>query len=151
MAMNSPGQPTHLNEESVSVQTHLGILQSTIQRMADNSKSSKNWCITIVSAVLVVVADKEEADFLLIALIPTILFAALDIYYLGLEKAFRESYKSFITKLHQGQIYSSDLYAVSTSGNAVQHRIAALRSFSIWGVYLPLVVLILVTRFLVMP
>ena len=49
-----------LDETSPSIQTHLGISQGVIQRMADNSTSSKAWCITIVSAILVIVADKGK-------------------------------------------------------------------------------------------
>ena len=35
-----------LDAESDAVQTHLTILQGIIQRMADNSRSCKLWCIT---------------------------------------------------------------------------------------------------------
>jgi hypothetical protein len=147
MANNAQDLP--LNETSPSVQTHLGILQSTIQRMANNSSSSKTWCITVVSAILVVVADKEEPNFAFIALIPTLLFLALDTYYLSLEKAFRESYNSFIHRLHQGELQPSDLYSVSPKGKMSKHQLEALKSFSIWGFYLTLVVLIILTRSLV--
>tara|TARA_Y100000294_G_C8529053_1_gene326165 strand:- start:131 stop:433 length:303 start_codon:yes stop_codon:yes gene_type:complete len=92
-------QIPQLSEASPSVQTHLGILQGVIERMASNSTSSKAWCITIVSAVLVIVAGKRNPDFALIALIPTFLFLALDAYYLAMEKGFRNSYNSFVKKI----------------------------------------------------
>lgn len=87
-----------LNENSPSVQTHLGILQGVIERMAGNSTSAKAWCITLVSAILVVVADKNKPQYTLIAIIPTILFGALDIYYLALEKGFRNTYNEFVKR-----------------------------------------------------
>ena len=40
------------SETSSAVQTHLTIVQGVIQRMAENSRSCKLWCITLVSAVL---------------------------------------------------------------------------------------------------
>ena len=71
-------------EDSPGVQAHLGISQSVIQRMASNSASCKAWCITLVSAILVIVADKGNPQYALIAIIPTALFLILDSYYLAL-------------------------------------------------------------------
>ena len=48
------GRP--LNEESSAVQSHLTIMQGVINRMAENSRSCKVWCVTLVAATLVLVA-----------------------------------------------------------------------------------------------
>ena len=101
-----------IDSESPSIQTHLGILQNVIQRMASNSSACKTWCVTLVSAVLVIVADKGKPDYAWIAMLPIIVFAALDAYYLALEKAFRNSYNDFISKLHNKSLTESDLYSV---------------------------------------
>src|SRR5713101_5141714 len=122
-----------LSETSPSVQAHLGILQSVIQRMAGNSTSCKAWCITVVSAILVIVADKGKPNFAFIALVPTFLFLALDAYYLALEKAFRASYAEFVKKLHAGLATAEDLYAVTPKGSYSKHQLKALASFSVWG------------------
>ena len=98
-----PGKGEY-GENSQAVQAHLSITQSVIQRMASNSTSCKTWCITLVSAILVVVADKGKPRYALIAVIPTVLFLVLDCYYLALERMFRRSYNSFIDKLHQGEV-----------------------------------------------
>jgi hypothetical protein len=74
-----------IDSESPSIQTHLGILQNVIQRMASNSSACKTWCVTLVSAVLVIVADKGKPDYAWIAMLPIVVFAALDAYYLALE------------------------------------------------------------------
>ena len=55
-------QKQQLSEESASVQSHLQIMQGVIQRMASNSTSCKAWCITIVSAILVLIADKNKPE-----------------------------------------------------------------------------------------
>jgi len=135
-----------LDETSPSIQTHLGISQGVIQRMADNSTSSKAWCITIVSAILVIVADKGKPDFAWIAVIPTVLFAALDVYYLALEKGFRNSYNTFVKKLHRGTLSFEDLYSLVPEGDQTRLQIQALKSFAVWGFYIPLVVLIAIVR-----
>jgi hypothetical protein len=41
--------------ESPAVHSYLGILQNVIGRMAADSGSCKTWCITLVSAIIVVV------------------------------------------------------------------------------------------------
>ncbi len=135
-----------LDESSPSVQTHLGIIQGVIYRMAANSTQCKAWCITIVSAILVIIADKGNPDFAWIALLPTTLFMFLDTYYLTLEKGFRESYNSFVKSLHAGDLSAEDLYSVEPSGNTHKNRWASLLSFSIWGFYLGLIVLIVIAR-----
>jgi hypothetical protein len=139
-----------LKEESPGVQAHLNILQAVIQRMAANSSSAKAWCITLVSAILVIVADKGRPQYALIALIPTGLFLALDAYYLALERGFREAYRTFIEKLHQGRVSAADLYAVAPSGSAGKGFFSALLSFSIWPFYVTLLVMIVVAMRLVL-
>ena len=139
-----------LAETSPSVQAHLGILQSVIQRMASNSTSCKTWCITVVSAILVIVAGKGKPAFAFIALVPTFLFLALDAYYLALEKAFRASYAEFVKKLHAGEAKAEDLYAIAPQGSHSKHQIEALRSFSVWGFYGTLLILIELTRSVVL-
>lgn len=133
-------------QNSEAVQAHLEITQSVIQRMASNCASSKAWCITLVSAILVVVADKGVPQYALIAVIPTVLFLVLDSYYLALERMFRESYDSFIDKLHCGNVVASDLYAVSPHGSLFNTFFASLRSFSIWPFYLTLLAMILIVK-----
>ena len=139
-----------IDESSPSVQAHLGILQSVIQRMAANSGSSKAWCITIVSAILVIVADKSKPEFAWIAILPTFLFMCLDIYYLALEKGFRASYSIFVRKLHDGSISSEDLYSISPEGNQSMHQWKSFKSFSVWGFYIGLLVLIAITKSVVL-
>jgi hypothetical protein len=147
--MTNKQEIVKLNEFSPSVQTHLSIIQSVIQRMATNSTSSKTWCITIVSAILVIVADKGKPDYAWIALIPTTLFMALDAYYLALEKGFRQAYNAFIRKIHDGSITPEDLFSVAPEGRQSSHQIEALKSFSVWGFYLTLIILIVIAKSIV--
>jgi len=124
-----------LKENSQAVQSHLTIIQSIVQRMAANSASSKSWCITLVSAILVIVADKGNSLLALLALIPVLLFLVLDAYYLSLERGFRNAYNSFIKKLHHQDLKPEDLFVVTPQGNMLGMFFASLRSFSIWPFY----------------
>ena len=139
-----------LDHESPAVQKHLEIMQGVITRMAENSRSCKVWCVTLVSAVLVLVARTEKPDYALIALVPAVLFLILDAYYLALERAFRESYDAFVRKLHEGVLASEDLYRVAPSGSVAGHAMASLKSFSIWPFYPTLVLMIVLGWWLIL-
>lgn len=139
-------EQNEFKENSQAVQVHLEIIQSIIQRMAANSASCKTWCITLVSAILVVVADKGNPQYAFISFIPIILFFVLDTYYLSLEKMFRESYNDFIEKFHSGQITVADLFIVTPAGNLLKTFLSSLSSFSIWPFYLMLLLMVIVAK-----
>jgi hypothetical protein len=142
-------EQNEFKENSPAVQAHLNISQAVIQRMASNSASCKTYCITIVSAILVLVADKGKPEYLLVATMPTALFFTLDVYYLALERMFRNSYNLFIGKLHAGNITAVDLFAVLPSGRLWKSMPKAMISFSIWPFYLVLVITELVAKYII--
>jgi hypothetical protein len=138
------------NECSTAVQLHLNIMQSVIQRMASNSANCKAWCITLVSAILVVVADKGIARYAIFAAIPTFLFFLLDAYYLALERCFRRSYNLFVGKVHAGSVASIDFYVVRPIGSLRSEYLTAIGSFSIWLFYAALAAMILVAQWVIL-
>ena len=106
----------NLDVESSAVQAHLTIMQGVIQRMAEDSRSCKVWCVTLVAATLVLVARTGEPRHALIALIPTLLFLFLDSYYLALERAFIRSQNAFVAKLHKVELELADVYKIVPTG-----------------------------------
>lgn len=138
-------------ENSQAVQSHLNILQSVINRMAANSVSVKAWCVTLVSAILILGADKGKSDYVWIAIIPTFLFLTLDAYYLALEKEFRNSYKKFVRRLHSGTLNSHELFEINPSGNHKKELLNSLFSISVLPFYLTLIGMIYLTANYVQP
>lgn len=102
----------------------------------------------MVAAILVIVADKDKPSFAWIALLPTLVFGVLDIYYLAMEKAFRNSYNKFIGKIHRKKLREEDLYSITPVGSISLLQIESARSFSIWGFYAFLAVLVGTTRWI---
>ncbi len=130
--------PERVTLNSPSVPSYLSILQAVIGRMAVNSASCKTWCVTLVSAIAVIIADKGRPNFVWISLIPIVLFLLLDSYYLALEKEFRDKYNDFIRKLHAGAATIEDVFIVAPrKGVAVTSAgiIKASGSMSIWPFY----------------
>ena len=129
-------EPRPLDVESGAVQAHLEIMLDVIKRSAENSRSCKVWCVTIVSAILVLVSRTETNTHALLALAPTALFLILDTYYLALEHGFRRSYDMFVARLHAGNLYSNSLYSVTQCGSIYRRYVTSVMSFSIWPFYL---------------
>ena len=142
---------SYLNYESSAVQKHLDIIQGAISRMAENSRHCKVWCVTLVAATLVLVARTGEPQHALIALGPTLLFLVLDAYYLALERAFRNSYSTFVSKLHEGELSQSSIFRVAPAGMGLVLVARCFGSVSIWLFY-PLVTLtVLLAWLLIIP
>ena len=140
-----------LNEDPSAIQSHLTIMQGVIQRMAENSRSCKVWCVTLVAATLVLVARTGEPQHALIALAPTLLFLFLDAYYLALERAFIKSYSVFVGKLHGGELARSDVYRVTPISMGLTLVVRCLGSVSIWLFYPLVAITILLAWLLVIP
>ena len=71
---------------------HLEFIQTIITRMNQNSFQIKGWMITIVSALLALYASSGKSVYILIAIVPAIIFWFLDAYYLQQERRFRGVY-----------------------------------------------------------
>ena len=77
---------------------HLTFIQGVINRMAANSFLVKGWTIALVAALLAIAAEKVTFSYLLVVLVPVLLFWWLDTYYLTQEKIYRALYKDVAKK-----------------------------------------------------
>ena len=146
--METNERPT---EASASVLQHLTIMQSVIQRMAENSRSCKLWCVTLVAATLVLVARTGEPQHALLGFLPTFMLLLLDAYYLALERGFRTSYDDFVAKLHVGSLEAGDLYKVTPTGMGWRLLARCLGSVSIWLFYSLIALMVILAWQLVLP
>lgn len=87
----------------------LTLLQGVINRFAANSSNCKTWCITLVSAIVVLSVDKHSPDGLTIAYIPVCLFLFLDAYYLSMERDAIKIYNEFVKKPHESALFKIPL------------------------------------------
>jgi hypothetical protein len=138
-----------LSVDSPAVQNYLTILQGVVSRMAGNSANCKTWCVSIVSAILVLIADKGKPDYAFIALIPVVLFCLLDAYYLAQERVFRDIYNDFVTKLVNGNANVTDLFLLKPMKGfrAVGSMCTAIISFAVYPFYGILAGTLMITRF----
>ena len=132
--------------ESSAVQAHISMLQGIINRMAGNSANCKNWTVTLVAAMLVLLVDKEmQLPNACLCLIPVGLLYLLDCYYLGLERAVIKSQKDFLDKLSD-DTYVDLIYRVENLGGRctqLQNTIKATCSPSTTPFYLIVALVVL--------
>lgn len=118
-----------LNEDD---RLYLQFLQNNIARMNTNSVQAKTWCIAIVAALLAIFAETKNTSFLLISLIPIILFCILDARYLQFEHKFVEMYNTY-TKNKENK---PDVYEISMKKYEKGIK-GYLKAFGSWSVWLP--------------
>ena len=117
---------------------HLDILQGIISRMAANSASCKNYCITLVTALLALAFSQKAntVTFLYLTFVPTTLFLFLDAYYLSLERYFKKEYKGIVEKWQRGEIEQKDLFAVNPSPVGAWRFLETIKAFGSYSIYL---------------
>lgn len=139
----------NINFDSTSAQNYLSIVQGVINRMAGNSASSKTWCITLVSAIIVFAYERNKPDAIQIALIPFFLCFVLDTYYLALERHFISIFNEFVKRLRSGTASTADLYVIKPPPpgfNMLKLIFATFSSVSIWPFYSLLLVTLIIMR-----
>ena len=124
-----------------SVDTHLGILQSMIQRMAANSAAAKTWAVGLTTAALFYGTNRDIEQIQWISLLPAISLLLLDVYYLSLEKAVRFRYTEFIRSMNTENFSVELLFDVSPPPTTAGDFFKSVRSPSILIFYVPLILL----------
>jgi hypothetical protein len=71
---------------------HLEFIQLTITRMNVNSFLVKGWLVTIVAAVFILSQKDANAKYLWFAPFATLIFWALDGYFIMIERQYRSLY-----------------------------------------------------------
>lgn len=124
----------------------LEMLQTLITRMAGYGASFKNYCITVVTAVVGLGFTLHRPAFALLALLPLIAFAIADAQYLRTERRFRALFDS-VRKEDWSQMPS---FEINLKNAPEQSYWSAVGSWSIVGFYAPLAIgvvgLVLLTR-----
>jgi len=73
---------------------YLSLIQGVVTRMAGNSALMKGFAATLIAAMLgMSIVETIKWYYIAIAVIPLIAFIRLDIYYLQLERRYRNLYK----------------------------------------------------------
>jgi hypothetical protein len=144
-AADKPGTPL-APAESPAVGAHLNMLQAVITRLAGNSVQCKTWCVAIVSALFGLAGATKSGRIAVAAIIPIVVFGFVDAAYLANEKAYRDLYNTIVAKIRDRSYGLADFANLSAPADA-GHYVWALSSWSVWPVYLGLIVAYVVVLF----
>lgn len=133
--MNSP--PSLSEELLVQMRlTHLEMIQGIISRLSGFSANAKNFCITVLAALVAVAFQKPVPELVWAGVAVPLLFAMLDAYYLAQEKRFRDLYETTCS----APLSSADDISLRPRPLNAGKIGAAFFSWSVAGVYAALLV-----------
>lgn len=93
---------------------YLQMMQEIITRMANNSANCKSWMVTLVAAFCAIGCGIDALNgWIIIAVIPVIVFWYLDTFYLNLERKMRNRELDFILIMkdnHGSNAYKNAIY-----------------------------------------
>lgn len=118
---------------------HLEMIQSIINRMAQNSFIIKGWMLTLIVAMFAFVPRQNVWAFSAIIIVPIITFAILDAYYLMLERKYRIMYNNICRKKEDEIDFNLSIN--SDCENKSTRFCKCLWSKSIILIYLPILII----------
>jgi hypothetical protein len=102
---------------------YLDMLQTIISRLSGNQFTARAWSVTLGTAVIGYAVSKDSLrHWALLAILPTLCFWVQDAYYLGLERAFRDLFRSAVKNGQNGPLFQFD--AAPTPGAFILAGIA---------------------------
>ena len=121
---------------------HLEMIQTVINRMANNSFMLKGWAVTLVAGVFVLSSHNASKVFFLVAYVPIILFWFLDSYYLQFERKFIVLYNNVGNR--EEPDYTFNIAPPPSSKSDKTEYTQSLFSTTEFGFYFPTAILVAV-------
>ena len=119
---------------------HLDFIQGIISRLNSNSFIIKGWAITIVSAVLALLATTSNKAFIAITGLPIIVFWILDSFYLQTERKYTVLYRKVIEPASNIPPFSLNINSPEVTNERGTSYFASFFSRTIKVFYLSLLV-----------
>ena len=99
---------------------YLQMMQDNITRMATNSANAKTWLVTLVAGILAIGCNIKDVDYwLLLAIVPIIVFWYLDAYYLNIERGLRNREQRFLNIVKGVSLSDEVSSSINTREDAV--------------------------------
>ena len=132
-----------MNQQSYTEEffQEIKIVQNIIDRMARNSFMLKGWAVTLVVISFLVEGEKIHYS---IAFIPSLVFWALDAYFLRLEGCYKELHKWLIINRPSSRNKMFDLDARGRFQNDVDGILTTMLTLSLSLFYGTIMVMVLI-------
>lgn len=125
---------------------HLEMIQNIINRMNSNSFLLKGWSVTIFVGLFTFANIKDmDSRFIIIALIPTIIFLILDSFFLRQERLFRHLYDD--VRLDNTHDFKFSMKTSKYKKKKDVSYIKVMLSITVWPCYLPIIIITFIIFF----
>lgn len=121
---------------------HLEMIQSVIQRMANNSFLLKGWAVSLIVAIFALSDKTMNQTYFGLTYIPVVAFWFLDAYYLQLERKYTTLYDDVRQKNDTDFDLSIDKVNYKKTKKERLRYINCLFSTSEWLFYIPIALLL---------
>jgi hypothetical protein len=120
--------------------------QAVAARLANNCVQVKTWCVTAVGAIAALGVNNDKPALFGVALAIVVIFMALDVQYLWLERRFREGANQLVQRAVKGEIQAlSELFATRPPPRGQRGSVVSVvTSFTILPFYVSVAALLLV-------
>lgn len=134
-------------KEGSAVQAHIQMLQGIIQKMSDNSKQCKQWCVAIQTIIIGLNKDDVSIGILICSILVTLVLWCQDAGFLAFSRHFRSQQQDFIEHINaSNEIYEKEIFSTNKLEGCERYCafIHALFSPFVFLYYLAFVVLMVV-------
>ncbi len=123
-------------KDKPAVIAHVEMMQSIISRMAENSAKCKEWCFTLIGAIMAYFLSTSTSLNADILYWLATIFCVTDAFYLGLERSHKNNLNTFLNKINSGEPIADDIFfprGVKPSGsfNCVPEK----KILQLWGTF----------------
>lgn len=113
---------------------HLEFIQATISRQASHSFAVKGWSLTVAGLIYAYTTSHLTCWLAVVALLPPVTFAWLDLFYLRQERLFRELYKDVINPHSTAPVFDMDTRRYQEQGGPHGCTYRSVMTSSTWWV-----------------
>lgn len=85
-----------------TVKSYIDLLEGLIDTEASRSSACKTWTISMLTGFILLCKATETTPNYLLLIVPILIFAGLDAYYLGTENWYRNIYNKFVSSVANG-------------------------------------------------
>jgi hypothetical protein len=121
----------------------LEMVQAIIARLANYGATLKNYCITLTTAIFGFAITLQRPVVTLLAMLPVVVFAGLDVQFLRTERRFR----ALFDELSQQNWDTRPSFTINLSSTPTISYLSVVCSWSIIIFYLPLAFAIIAVLF----
>lgn len=122
-----------------TVKPFIDLLEGLIDTEASRSSACKTWTISMITGFILLCKATETTPNYLLLIVPILIFAGLDAYYLGTENWYRNVYAKFVSNAANGNYLEAFIINQRTRSKSISDAKGKILSPSVLFFYLGMI------------